>query len=125
MSSVMAVVTAFTAADVARCESSARLDDAAVVLQVARNRAREWRRPLLRVLTQPNQFARGCPSSIRTWSWRHLWLGLRAASMDVGPTWSMRALFYCGPSDGQSCWSRRAGPVGRVVHTYFTSWSDG
>lgn len=115
------VQTVYVAADVARCESSARYDDGAVVLQTAANRARKWRRPLLSILLQRAQFAHGCPERPRTWSPRHLVLGIEAATGNLRvPTWARDAMLYCGPSDTPAaCQDLRRDPVGRVVHVYY------
>ena len=67
----LAPLTAYTAADVARCESNPWPRDGVAVLETARTRARVWGRPLLAVLRQPWQFARGCPTTPRTWQWWH------------------------------------------------------
>lgn len=115
------LTTAIIAADVARCESGWRFDDGAVVLQVASNRAREWRRSLLSVLTQRAQFARACPAFPRAWSMRHLALGIEAAAGTLrAPAWAGRVKFYCGPSDRPAfCQDLRLRPAGRVVHTFY------
>lgn len=111
--------TVIVAADVARCESSARLDDGAVVLQVALNRARAWRRPLLDVMTQPWQFARGCPVWPRMPSVGHLRLGVAAALGTLRvPAWARGAFEYLGPSDRGGLASTRGPVVGRIVHTF-------
>lgn len=114
-------LTAYTAADVARCESGHAFDDGAVVLQTALNRVKRWRRPLLVVLTAPGQFADGCPITPRTWAWQHVALGaLTASGVGAAPAWADAALFYCGPSDAPgACHERRLGPVGEVVHTFY------
>ena len=114
------VATALVAADVARCESGHRFDDGAAVLEVARTRARLWRRPLLSVLLQPWQHRHGCPTRPRTWHWRHLELGARAVTGQLqAPAFTRVALHYVGDYDvPDQCERWRAVPVGRVVHTY-------
>ncbi len=112
--------TVFTAADVARCESSNAFADGAAVLQVAVNRARRSGRSLLEELTRPHQFARGCPTAPRTWHPRHLVLGLQAVtdSLDV-PVWASRALHYTGPRDAAGmCQRWRVREVGRLAHSF-------
>lgn len=114
------VGTATTAADVARCESSHRFADAAVVLEVGRNRARLRGTTLLHELTRPRQFARGCPAAPRTWSPRHLVLGFQAAlgRLDV-PGWAREAVFYCSGRDRPACVARGSALVGRVEHEFW------
>ena len=112
-------VTALVAANVARCESSARLDDGAAVLQVALNRARAWRRSLLDVLMQPRQFAWRCPVWPRTPSMRHLRMGIAAARGTLqAPAWASSAFEYLGPSDRPELVATRGPVVGRLVHTF-------
>lgn len=112
--------TATTAADVARCESSQRFDDGAVVLQVGRNRARLRRTSLLVELTRPGQFALGCPTQPRTLSPRHLALGFQAAlgRLDV-PAWADGAFFYCSGRDMPACVARGSAQVGERAHRFF------
>jgi len=117
-------VSTVLAASVARCESSARYDDGAAVLATALNRARLLRRSLASVLVQPWQFAWSCPASPRTWSWRHVQLGLDAALGTLrAPAWAWKALMYCGPSDSRDrCHDRREAHfeiVGEIVHTFY------
>ena len=121
MSLCLTLALALIGADVARCESSARYDDGAVVLRVALNRARDWRRPLWRVLTQPRQFAHFCPLQARPFSWRHVQLGWAMARGTLqAPAWSLEARFYCGPSDTQErCHKRRYGAAGAIVHVFY------
>lgn len=112
-------MTAFVAANVARCESSARYDDGAAVLQTAVNRARAWRRSLLDVLTQPRQFAWRCPVWPRTPSMQHVRMGLAAAMGTLqAPAWASAAFEYLGPADSPALASTRGPVVGRIVHTF-------
>lgn len=111
--------TAFVAANVARCESSARYDDGAAVLQTAVNRARAWRRSLLDVLTQPRQFAWRCPVWPRTPAVQHVRMGLAAALGTLqAPEWAGQAFEYLGPSDSPALAATRGPIVGRIVHTF-------
>lgn len=120
-------LTILIAADVARCESGARFDDAAVVLEVARGRARDSGRSLLSVLVERHQFALGCPVTPREWRVRHLVTGVRAVlGIGEAPAWASEARFYCGPSDrADRCHERRKGRVGAVVHTFFRRYVGG
>lgn len=104
----------YLAASVARCESSARYDDGAVVLQTLRNRG-----GLLEAL-RPHQFAVACPATLRTWSPRHVVLALQAAAGTLPvPDWARRAWHYTGRADRPGmCQRWRAEVVGRVVHTF-------
>ena len=112
------VATVYTAANVARCESSARYDDGAAVLATAMTRARTWKRPLLTVLRQRYQFATSCPWSPRTWSWRHVQLGIEAASGTLrAPEWTRLAFMYCGAFE-TACLASRGPIVGRLAHTF-------
>lgn len=112
-------VTALVAANVARCESSARFDDGAAVLQTALNRARAWRRSLLDVLTQPGQFAWRCPLWPRSLDARHLRMGIAAARGTLqAPAWASGAFEYLGPSDRPALTATRGPAVGRLVHTF-------
>jgi hypothetical protein len=114
------VATVYTAANVARCESSARYDDGAAVLATAMTRARTWKRPLLAVLRQRYQFATSCPWSPRTWSWRHVHLGIEAASGTLrAPEWTRRAFHYCNAEPAETCANRRGEFVGQVVHSFY------
>ena len=121
------LLTALLAADVARCESGDRLDDAAAVLAVARGRALDSGRSLLSVLTERHQFAVGCPAEPRLLRVRHLIIGAKAALGIVeAPAWSMEARFYCGPSDAPgACHERRSGRVGAIVHTFYRAYVGG
>ena len=111
--------TVFVAANVARCESSARYDDGAVVLQTALNRARAWRRSLLGVLVQPRQFSWRCPVWPRTPALEHARLGLAAALGTLhAPPWARGAFEYLGPSDDPALASTRGAVVGRLLHTF-------
>jgi len=115
------IATAYTAANVARCESSARYDDGAAVLATAMTRARTWKRPLLTVLRQPYQFATACPWWPRTWSWRHAQLGIEAAAGTLtAPEWTRESVQYCGPTEAQ-CRASRGRVVGVIVHS-FHAW---
>lgn len=120
---ILWAATVLTAAQVARCESSASYRDGAVVLQTAVNRSRVWRRPLLVTLTQANQFATNCPLTPRTPSWRHLALGIAAVNDQLGvPEWAAAALWYCRSEPQGTCERRCPGgcpAVGEVVHTFF------
>ena len=112
-------VTALVAANVARCESSARFDDGAAVLQVALNRAKSWRRSLLDVLTQSRQFAWQCPVWPRTPSMRHLRMGIAAVRGTLqAPAWALSAVEYLGPSDRPELVATRGPVVGRILHTF-------
>jgi hypothetical protein len=116
----IAPATAYTAASVARCESSARFDDGAAVLATALTRARVLRRPLLSVLRQPWQFATGCPAWPRSWSWRHAAMGMQATVGGLtAPVWARAAWFYCGRESAERCHNRRGPLVGRVVHSFY------
>lgn len=121
------ILAALVAADVARCESGDRLDDAAAVLAVASGRALDSGRGLLAVLTERHQFAFGCPASPRTLRIRHLIIGAKAALGIVeAPVWAFDARFYCGPSDTPgACHERRSGPVGSIVHTFYRGYVGG
>lgn len=119
------LLSALLAADVARCESGHRFDDGAAVLQVALNRARAWRRPLISVLRQPHQFASGCPWAPRTWSVRHLRLGFAAAMGTLrAPAWASMAFEYLGPSDRAGLAATRGPVVGAIVHTFHGPRAD-
>jgi len=112
--------TVFTAADVARCESSHAWADGAAVLQVGLNRARRSGRTLLHELTRPAQFARGCPAAPRTWHPRHLVLGWQAVAGTLAvPAWARRAMHYTGPADRAGmCQRWRVVPAGKLVHVF-------
>ncbi len=111
--------TVWVASNIARCESSYRLDDGAAVLQTAINRARAWRRPLLTVMTQPWQFSWRCGLWPRTPSLGHLRLGVAAALGTLqAPEWASEAFEYLGPSDRASLVATRGPVVGRIVHTF-------
>ena len=111
--------TVWVAANVARCESSYRLDDGAAVLQTAINRARAWRRPLLSVMTQPFQFSWRCGLWPRTPSLGHVRLGLAAAMGTLqAPAWAAQAFEYLGPSDRAGLAATRGPVVGRLLHTF-------
>lgn len=113
------ILTILISADVARCESGPRFDDGAVVLQTAVNRARLWGRPLLDVLRQPRQFARGCAWSPRTWSLRHVRLGIDAALWRLdAPPWAFKAVEYLGPSDSPELTATRGPLLGCIVHCF-------
>ena len=117
----IAPATAYTAASVARCESSARFDDGAAVLATAMTRARVLRRPLLSVLRQPWQFATSCPTWPRTWSWRHAQLGIAATVGTLkAPAWARSAFFYCSREPAETCANRRGPLVGRVAHSFYS-----
>ena len=110
-------LTLYLAASVARCESSAAYADGAAVLQVARNRG-----PLLGLLA-PRQFAWACPARPRSWSPRHVVLGLQAMAGTLdAPAWARRAWFYCSKSDLAACVARGGEQVGAVVHRFFCRW---
>lgn len=112
-------VTVFVAANVARCESSARYDDGAAVLQTALNRAKAWRRSLLSVLTQRRQFAWDCPVWPRTPALQHLRMGVAAALGTLrAPEWAAGSFEYLGPSDRAELTATRGPEVGRLVHTF-------
>ena len=114
------MTTAYTAADIARCESSHAWNDAAVVLQVVRNRAARTGRTLLEEMWAPRQFARGCPTESRPWHPRHLLLAWQAMTNTLPvPEWARRARHYTGPNDRQMMCPRwRVQPLGTIVHTF-------
>jgi len=121
------LLTIILAADVARCESGVRFDDAAVVLEVARGRARDSGRSLLAVLVERHQFAIGCPATPRQWRVRHFVAGVHAVlGISKTPAWASDARFYCGPSDRPGrCHERRSGRVGAVLHTFYRGYVGG
>ena len=113
-------LSAFLAADIARCESSADFPDGAAVLQVVRNRTLRSGRSMLAEMLVPSQFASGCPTSPRSWSERHVILGLQAAAGTLkAPGWARRALHYTGRYDPPGMCARwRMHVIGRIAHTF-------
>jgi len=119
-----ALATVAAAADVACSEASQDYAEGELVLAVASHRSAASGRPLLVELTEPRQFAHGCPPARMTW--RHYVLGLRAVvgALDR-PEWMSRdVLWFCAPNvawkwQRPGRWSSRLVVAGRRRHIYW------
>jgi hypothetical protein len=126
LSVVQSMLLLFGAADTACAESGRDYQDAAVVLQVVRNRAELWRKGWRRydgslwgALWSPQQHAHGCRWPITA---DHLQLGWQfiTDTLDV-PPWAKKALYYCGRWDAPGACEARGGRVwlGQLAHEYW------